>query len=809
MCFEVQDKDANAEVKPFYMANWLDVTDYDNVYGSVTIRFKDYEAGQDGITAFLNWRGQYSEDIPTMAKIVKEEFDKLPEGARYIKLLRAINKIIEPECMVYLDKGAKLYADWLEVFCKEYQRIGGKLDVVAVDLEYNGVNASHIRKAYHGVAKTTNEDGQTEEWRAGKEIYNKIVNHPSYATKVRPFLEERGFQFSEPDGEKSEIFGIYDLGSQNAEIWNAVMRNHLCTYVNASCAPIMKYFPEVTLGNYRFPSSKGWQESVGQKGERSYGGNTMYAGNTANENFYVRRPLKQYFDTTVNFNKPVFYNGAVYADNPFNSFLYEMNTFKDMYEASDTKRLSAWVTGFNYKHLNAPAGSTRLTPYYSEAIFHLGLLNISTFNGYIVGPRDTDLPGEPYNYDDNIKVFSELLDDLTRVAGYADRKTLSVPTEWNSAFVLSGMYAGGRNIWRLTPNTLEGTSLEAFKVKDDEPTFRINGQTITFPKGKIIADGKVSYIGTCGYWIETPADVTPVIINDADRYEKYPAYEENFESYAADITFSSTTARHENAWETTGSLLVETQGSGKALAMTGNTSVKNVKLPKNVTAGDSFAKQQVWEVKVTLPSSGTVTVLTCADNDGGITIADGKVYYDEAGSYQELSGMTLSAGSTYTIRREVDFRTADNFKSSYAVYDVDGKRLGGADNVAMVSVALPVKAIEFSSAIVSGTAYLDDYKLYATGVAVDLTLYDEKFGLRVTEPDKARADNTAYRLSWLNGTASEKAYSVVAAYYNGDKLVEEKVVREVKMAPGSDHVEIGIVEAKDGQAVRIYVRNNS
>lgn len=804
MCFEVQDKAVKKETRPFYMVNWHDVTGYDNVFGAIYIRFVDCEEGQAKAVAYVKWRGQYAEDVPTIAKIVKEELDKLPAGARYIKILRAIDKIVKPEHMVYLDKGAKLYADWFEEFCKEYKRIGGKLDVVAVDLEYNGVNASHIRKAYYGIAKTIDEDGRIEEWHTGRGIYREIVNHPSYATKIRPFLEERGFQFFEPDGEKSEIFGIHELGSQNAAIWDVVMRNHLCRYVNESCGPILKYFPEVTLGNYRFPSSKGWQASVGQKGERSFSGNTMYAGNTANENFYVRRPLKQFFETPGKFNKPVFYNGAVYEDNPYNSFLYEVNTFKDMHEASDNKRLSAWVTGFNYKHLNAPAGSTRLTPYYSEVIFHLGLLNISTFNGYIVGPRDTDIPGEPYNYDDNIKVFSELLTELTRVAGAADRKAISVPTEWNSAFVLSGMYAGGRNVWRLTPNTYAGISLEAFKVKDDEPTFKINGQTVVFPKGKIIADGKVSYIGTCGYWIETPADVIPVIINDVNRYEIYPAYEENFESYAADTIFNGDTARHKDTWETSDTLLVKTCGSGKALALTGNASVKNVKLPQNVTAGDSYARQQVWEVKVTLPVSGTVTLLTCAD-DGGVKIVDGKVYYDQAGSYRELSGMTLEPGSTYTICRDVDFRTDDHFKSCYAVYNAEGKHLGGVDNVEMISVALPVQTIGFSSAIVSGTAYLDDYKLYATGVAVDFTLYDEKFGIRVAEQEKARTANTAYRLSWMNATSAEKIYSVVAEYDSG----ETKIIQTIQMAPNTDAVATGIVEVSDGRSVRVYLRNDS
>ena len=50
---------------------------------------------------------------------------------------------------------------------------------------------------------------------------------------------------------------------------------------------------------------------------------------------------------------------------------------------------------------------------------------------------------------------------------------------------------------------------------------------------------------------------------------------------------------------------------------------------------------------------------------------------------------------------------------------------------------------------------------------------------------------------------------MVAAYYNGDKLVEEKVIQEIKMAPGADAVATGIVEVKDGQTVKVYARNDS
>ena len=44
---------------------------------------------------------------------------------------------------------------------------------------------------------------------------------------------------------------------------------------------------------------------------------------------------------------------------------------------------------------------------------------------------------------------------------------------------------------------------------------------------------------------------------------------------------------------------------------------------------------------------------------------------------------------------------------------------------------------------------------------------------------------------------------IVAEFYEGDKKVSEEVVKELKMAPGCDGVETGIVEVKDGQSVKL------
>jgi hypothetical protein len=179
-------------------------------------------------------------------------------------------------------------------------------------------------------------------------------------------------------------------------------------------------------------------------------------------------------------------------------------------------------------------------------------------------------------------------------------------------------------------------SLEQFKVKDKAPTFYIAGQTITFPQGRIIKDNKILQVGSCGYWVETPANVMPVITNDADRYNKYPSLLEDFEGYAAGSTFDSTTARPNKTWEVGGNAGVQSHGGDQALALTGNVTLQNVKLPANITAGDEYAKQQAWEVTVTLPTSGELKLLTHADSDLGIKIANGKMYYPQGGQYQEL-----------------------------------------------------------------------------------------------------------------------------------------------------------------------------
>ena len=736
-------------------------------------------------------------NVAQIAAMIKADFDSRPDGTRYIQynMLSAARAVAEN--IIYMDRPIQITKDWLNSFLSTYKSIGGKLDGIIVDLEYTAAESYYIWKNAY---KVTNEN-----------IYSDIVNDSRYATRIRPLLVERGFKFW-PDNSKPEIWGInVDVADANTEyaicrtVWDNVINEVLADAINESTyEPLIQYYPDAILSDYQRADFDDWLKPMNDYGSARVG-KVSKAGNASNFNTYTNRIDNSVYGTATNpvYTKVPGYNKAVFGSEPFNMTLWDTNLFKTIYSATDTELINAWVGGYTGYWSNGHTCSAANTPYYSESMFHLGLLDPQPILGYINQSYETYDENNPNNeYNTCLYIISDILAELTRVAGFSDRRPIQTPATWNGNYVLSGMYANGRNIWRLTPNTAV-KSLADFKVADSVPTFSIDGQTIMFPQGQIITGGSVRGAGTCGYWIETPADVMPVITSEADRYSKYPSFAENFEEYSVGTSFTNDTALPKACWEVTGSALsVQADGSNKALALTGTATLKNVKLPQNITAGDSYAKQQAWEVSFTLPaglsSNAELKLLTCTNSDGGIKIADGKFYYDNAGTYQELSGVSLSAGK-YTVKREVDFRTLGVFTCNYAIYNSAGNLLGEAKNIPMGSVSLPVNAIGITCTNVSGNVLLDDYKLYPTGVTTDFEIYDAQFGYKLANVNQTRTEDTAYRLSWMNTTNEEQ----VAYVYNEQTRT---VIKEVTMTPGQDGVATGVVSAGTaGAQLSVYI----
>jgi hypothetical protein len=130
-----------------------------------------------------------------------------------------------------------------------------------------------------------------------------------------------------------------------------------------------------------------------------------------------------------------------------------------------------------------------------------------------------------------------------------------------------------------------------------------------------------------------------VITSAADRFEKYPAYIEDFESYNKGTALKSNNARDLNAWTINpkgSDLKVESFAGSKVLSVTGNSILENTKIPGNLTAGDSYAKKQAWEVTITIPdgigSDAKMVLLNYeADRaefaDGGFKLQGNAIYY--------------------------------------------------------------------------------------------------------------------------------------------------------------------------------------
>ena len=789
--------------KPFYGLSWSDVDEGDQEYirkGYSVSTIIDAKTGR----AYFQLPGPIT-DMDQIAKAIAQEMDRLPEGMRQINL-KGFAHIFrqDVEDVIYLDNGAQQAKALLTQLIQKCYEHNAKLEGIILDFEYIGLSS------YYLTSKDYTKDPL---------IFHKIVQNPRYATDVRPLLEERGFQFyPDPTEYTPEIWAVntqsgeaYDV---SRAIWDTVMRIRLNNYLTETVyEPAVQYYPDIIVHDYHSHNSYAWFKEINGSGEYTYlGGNSFYAGNASSTGTYSCE-LGTHFIAdggAYDYKKPISYVGAVYEADGFNQTLLNINNFKNYLAATPNGNITVWVAEYDY-----PYGiHTVNTGYWTETLLHIGMLDPNPFMVYMYIP---DFENRQ-DYDDRMVVISQVLAELTRVAGYSDRKVIQLPTNWNTGFILSGMYANGRNIWRLTPDTTDGLTLEDFKVEGDDPTFRYKGQTITFPGGKMIADGEVSVVGTCGYWIETDKDVVPVITSDADRYEKFPAYLEDFESYEAGQNFTATNAKYPETWaEQTKSkdpAVIIAEGDNQMVELTGTTWLQNKKLPANITAGDYYAMNQQWRVTATLPANmgdGEEVVLlkysgsAQAYNDGGFKVANGKVYYDKEGKYEEIPNLDVSAGGKYTFKRVLHFGE-NGFTSDYYVLNAEGKPVAIVKDIPIAKCKLPVATIYLGCKGLTGKLILDDYALNAYGIHSDFELFGAKFGMPVEDATKAQTEATAYRLAWQNSTANAEATAkVVAEFYENGNKVSEQILQEMTWAPGCDGVVTGIVEVKDGQSVKLSV----
>ncbi len=839
MSLAVPTKAEEVQKKPFYTLNWsgVDQEYNNNMISFLTASFTG--RGEDiiftGAGASLNDNSYTDTDVAAMAAAIKTRMDKRPAGQRYVYISGNGDMFgLAPENSLFMDYYVGRMAKMMEDLFKKMKDIGCPLDGVLIDTEYVGLSCYYLidtANSYQPNSLPENPD-----------LLRDIVKDKRYKTEIRPLLEEYGFVFydaGDPAKQKTftELFSLTKGAgakySKSRSIWDTVMRIHLNRYNDQWLyEPLKKYYPDAHCSDYQSMDTNSWLKMAGvaDDGTVMNGGNSHRVGNTSTTSFYYTSPSPSDLKNMI---KIAGLNAPYFAAEPFTGLLYDINFFRYMYNSSETKQVAPWIAGYTYVYTGDKRVRTGNSPYYTDLLYHLGMFAPEPFLGYLWTGDLDNFEGE---YKLNCKIISDIMQALSDVAGYADRKHIEMPINWNSKFLLTGMYTGGRNLWRITPNN-NVVSRSNFLVskEGEDPTFYANGETVTFPGGKILEEATIkdtndTEIGSVGYWVETAKDVVPVITSEEGRYENYPALEYDFENYKIGTFDYITSTTEESAvnnwnlkWSATkagvkgASNIVSIDGN-KMLSAIGNTQMGIKALPAKITAGDTFAEDQGWQITVTIPENlskdAQITLLNYAGSgqeitDGGFMVKDGKLYYasdanDDAGQpiYQEL--MDVDTDTPYTLKRLLDFNNKDAFTCTYVVQDKNGRTLKTVENVPVPTFDI-IETIGFSVTEADKAVAFDDFKIYVTGVATDFFVYDAKTG-QDAELGVQRDSATAYRLSWLNATEKQETAYIKADITEGGKTTTT-VIKEVTLLPGTDSVATGVVDVKEGQTVKVYMES--
>ena len=834
MGLSVPAKAEEIKKDPFYVLSWtgFDQTKYPYLKGMATPGFSN--VGENVKLSFGGFGIQYGSytdaDVTALANYIKSVMESRPEGMRYLRPHSNGTMFgLAPEHALFMDFHVGQMAELMDVLFKKMKEIGCPLDGVVIDTEYIGLSTHYL------VDTKSNRENLVE----NPNLLREIVKDKRYKERIRPLLEEYGFLFYDAgDPAKqaayTELYSITkNAGAkyeQSRAIWNTVMRVHLNMYNNEWLyAPLQKYYPDAHCSDYQSMDGKSWLKlsAVNDDGTVISGGNSIKVGNTSTYSFYYTRPsgadLKE-------FNVASGFNEAYYQAEPFTGLLNDINFARYMYNSTDTKRISPWTASYFYQYTGDVRVSTANTPYYADLIYHLGMFNPQPFLNYNT-KAETEKVGGPTGWERTSHILNDILTVLNDLAGYADREPIEMPMNWNSKFVLTGMYTGGRNLWRITPNdNVVGRS--EFLIDEEEPTFYVNGETVTFPGGKIlpeasIQDGEGNEVGSVGYWVETAKDVMPIVTAEEDRYESYPSLKFDFENYATGA-FDYNTSQPTNGWgfnwgKTTSGIKGESNitsiDGNKVLSIIGNSKNWVKKLPANITAGDTFAKDQTWELTVTIPEGlskdATITILNYSGTrqelaDGGFMIKGGKLYYatgeadaEDEPIYKEM--MDVEEDETYIFKRLMNFNSKDAFASTYVLCNRNGRELTRVEDVP-APVFETIETVGFGVAEADKAVIVDEFKMYQTGTALDFTLYDVKAGYNV-DLGALRDRSTAYRLSWMNATMEEET-AVIKADITENGKTTTTVIKEITLLPGTDGIETGVVELKEGQTVKVYLEDS-
>ncbi|MBX9789236.1 MAG: hypothetical protein K2Y37_10005 [Pirellulales bacterium] len=175
---------------------------------------------------------------------------------------------------------------------------------------------------------------------------------------------------------------------------------------------------------------------------------------------------------------------------PYNAFVTDVNILRTGIASSSLPQLP-WVSSRDYLTSAAAAGfqfSGNNYTYYTEAILQMaasGVRGLLWWNyALAVSPA-------------NSTVISSALQEINSLMGYANRTALVLTgAGYGDGYVLSGVDAGGRRVWRLTPDPTQSVTILS---STGNVSIQIGSKVVTIPNASIYTTANPA--SNLGYWI--------------------------------------------------------------------------------------------------------------------------------------------------------------------------------------------------------------------------------------------------------------------------------------------------------------------
>src|SRR3989344_191013 len=447
------------------------------------------------------------------AQTIKTATDAMPENNKVIAswdVHRNLDENAEDKCKTsagqltsyscpWWDNGAIQISQQFNTIFQNYKSAGGKIDFFILDYEQNS-----------GGICTTN-------WCIGawpspitRDHYLAIQNDPRNST----LFAQLGF---------NNLLDVWNWqviqSNPNAIpyyiIWNRYADKLASTYVNqATYNVIQTYFPTVKGSDWAYFYHKQKYPLVDLHGHNtSYCSSGLYCGEGTNVGTH-QSPAPQIsgFGSELDSKKLDGING--YTRTPFNMARYAVNIMKIAHMSNPSVPVAPWFSARSWPGESYYPNLKFLVndDFYQEAIMHsllAGSTNILYWN-----PKN-NFPGGASNgvsYTQYNQAVSQTLNEFDALAGFNDKQTLvndngnsnyyelNEITWWGDDYILTGLSAENRRIWRFTPS--QASNLVPIVENNLTLTLETSQKTLVFPQGRIWRPSNP--VSPKGLWIIQP-----------------------------------------------------------------------------------------------------------------------------------------------------------------------------------------------------------------------------------------------------------------------------------------------------------------